>query len=120
MSQVRLPRVMKFNTVAVVVRDEKKALKWYNEKLGFRVLTKYPHWVTVAPTGSSVRIHLCPDSRPEKGNTGFTFGAKGVAKLEKALAKKGVKITQKTTKEEWGTYFMFADPDGNTFWVFED
>jgi len=31
-----------------------------------------------------------------------------------------VKITSPTAKEEWGTYFMFADPDGNEFWVFED
>ena len=120
MREVDIHRTMKFNSVAVVVRDEKKAMKFYHDKLGFRVVTKWPHWVTVAPRGSSVRVHLCPDSRPEKGNTGFSFGAKGVAKLEKSLARKGVKITQPTTKEEWGTYFMFADPDGNEFFVFED
>ena len=114
------PRHMKFNTVAVVVRDEKKAMKFYHDKLGFRVTTKWEHWVTVTPPGSSVRIHLCPDSRPEKGNTGFSFGVKGVEKLEKSFRKKGVKITEPVTKEEWGTYFMFADPDGNEFYVFED
>ena len=42
------------------------------------------------------------------------------AKTEQEYRKKGVKITSPTSKEEWGTYFMFADPDGNTFWVFED
>ncbi len=111
---------MKLNTIAVVVRDEKKATKWYHEKLGFRVVTEYPHWVTVSAPGSGVAIHLCPDSRPEKGNTGFSFGAKGVGRLEKSLAKKGVRITSPTKKEDWGTYFMFSDPDGNEFFVFED
>lgn len=120
MSHEHVARAMKFSSVAVVVRDEKKAMKFYHDKLGFRVVTKWAHWVTVSPPGSSVRIHLCPDSRPEKGNTGFSFGAKGVERLVKSLAKKGVKITQPVTKEEWGTYFMFADPDGNEFYVFED
>ena len=31
------PRHMKFNTVAVVVRDEKKAMKFYHDKLGLQI-----------------------------------------------------------------------------------
>ncbi len=111
--------MLKLSTLAVVVRDEKKAAKWYHDKLGMRVVTRYPHWHTVATKGSSVRIHLCPDSRPEKGNTGISFAVADCAREEKALRKKGVRITVPTTKEEWGTYFMFADPDGNEFFAFE-
>src|SRR5438128_12665360 len=59
--------MLKFETVAVVVRNEKKATKFWKDKVGFRVVTSFPHWVTVAPRGSNVRLHLCPDSRPEKG-----------------------------------------------------
>src|SRR2546425_6981371 len=104
-------RMMKLSTIAVVVRNEKKAAKFYHDKLGLRIVTRWPHWITVASRGSTVRLHLCPDSKPEKGNTGISFNAKDVAKREKELRKKGVKITVPTTKEEWGTYFMFADPD---------
>jgi len=111
--------MLTLNTLAVVVRDEKKAAKWYKEKLGFTVVDRYPHWHTVRPRGSSVKIHLCPDSPPERGNTGFAFGTKSCARDEAALRRKGVKITTPTTKEDWGTYFTFADPDGNEFWVFE-
>src|SRR5213594_1645963 len=89
--------MLKFATVAVVVRDEKKATKFWKDKVGFRVVTSWPHWVTVAPRGSNVHLHLCPDSRPEKGNTGYMF----------------------SKKEEWGTIFWFADPDGNEFQVIE-
>ena len=117
----RLPAAMlEFGTVAVVVKDEKKAVKWYTEKLGFRHVDKYPHWHTVSPRGSSVRIHLCPDSKPERGNTGFMFVTKDIEREVAALKKKGVKITMPITKESYGTMAMFADPDGNEHWIFEE
>jgi len=112
--------MLRLNTMAVVVRDEKKAAKWYQQKLGMKVQDRFPHWHTVVAKGSKVRLHLCPDSKPEKGNTGIAFAADDAAREEKALRKKGVRITVPTTKEDGGTYFMFADPDGNEFWVFGD
>lgn len=112
--------MLKFETVAVVVRNDKRAAKWWKEKVGLRVVTSFPHWVTVAPRGSNVRLHLCPDSRPEKGNTGFMFSTKDAAKEEARLRKNGVKISRPVKKEEWGTTFRFLDPDGNEFQVIED
>ncbi len=111
--------MLKFETVAVVVRDEKKATRFWKDKVGLRVVTSWPHWVTVAPRGSNVRLHLCPDSRPEKGNTGYLFSTKDAKREEARLRKLGVKITKPTKKEEWGTIFWFADPDGNEFQVIE-
>ncbi|TLZ58275.1 MAG: hypothetical protein E6K15_01180 [Methanobacteriota archaeon] len=111
--------MLKFATVAVVVRNEKRAMKWWKEKLGFRVVTSFPHWITVAPRGANVHLHLCPDSRPEKGNTGFMFSTADAVKEEARLRKKGVKITHPVKKEDWGTIFWFADPDGNEFQVLE-
>ena len=119
MAERPLRRRMRLHTIAVVVRDDKKAARWWKEKLGFRVVTNYPGWATVAPRGANVHIHLCPDAPPEKGNTGISFMVKDVAKMEKSLRRKGVKITMPTTKEEWGTSMMFADPDGNEFWISE-
>jgi predicted enzyme related to lactoylglutathione lyase len=115
-----LSAMLEFATVAVVVKSEKRAVKWYTEKLGWRHVDKYPHWQTVSPRGSSVRIHLCPDSKPEKGNTGFMFTTKDIEKEVAALKKKGVKITMPIMKESYGTMAMFADPDGNEFWIFQD
>ena len=112
--------MLKFETVAVVVRDEKKATKFWKEKVGFRVVTSFPHWVTVAPRGANVRLHLCPDARPEKGNTGFLFSTKDAKQEEARLRKNGVKISQSVKKEEWGTTLRFLDPDGNEFQVIQD
>lgn len=111
---------MKFTSVALVVKDGKKSAQWYKEKLGFEIRDAQGHWITVAPKGSDLVIHLCEGDKLEPGNSGFAFQAKDVAKEEKALASKGVKITTPMRKESWGTYMQFADPDGNEFWLFEE
>src|SRR5437899_11747645 len=90
--------MLKFATVAVVVRDEKKATKFWKDKVGFRVVTSWPHWVTVAPRGANVHLHLCPDSRPEKGNTGYMFSTKDAKGEEARLRSKEVKITKPVKK----------------------
>jgi len=112
---------MRLNSVALVVSDAKKSAKWYQEKLGFEIRDKEGHWITVAPKGMDLVIHLCEKFYPlEPGNSGFSFHVKDVAKEQKALEAKGVKFTQSTKKEDWGTSAMFADPDGNEFWLIEE
>lgn len=112
--------MLRFNTVAVVVSDERKSTSWYQEKLGFKPVDKFPHWHTVEAPGASVKFHLCPDAPLEPGNSGIAFMTADCKKEEAVLRKKGVKVVETTTKADWGTYFTFADPDGNEFWVFEE
>lgn len=114
------PAMVQFTSVAVVVSDARKSAKWFQEKLGFEVRDQEGHWVTVAPKGSDLVIHLCEGDELEPGNTGFAFLSKDAAKDERALKEKGVKITSPLKKESWGTCMMFADPDGNEFWMFQE
>lgn len=113
-------RSMKFTSVAVVVKDGKKSAQWYKEKLGFEIRDAGGHWITVAPKESNVVLHLCEGEELEPGNTGFAFTVKDVAKEERNLAAKGVRFTMPTTKHPWGTEAMFADPDGNEFYLSEE
>jgi len=103
--------------VAVVVSDPQKAAEWYKEKLGFEIRDKEGHWVTVAPKGSDVILHLCEAKQLEPGNTGICFRVDNIDETYKEMSGKGVEFTVKPTKEEWGTYAMFKDPDGNEFWL---
>jgi len=103
--------------VAVVVSDANKSAEWYEEKLGFEVRDKQGHWVTVAPKGSNVVLHLCETKPLEQGNTGIAFDVDDLDKAYRELSAKGVEFTVKPTKEEWGSYAMFKDPDGNVFWL---
>ena len=103
--------------VAVVVSDANKSADWYKEKLGFEIRDKEGHWVTVAPKSSEVVLHLCESKPLEQGNTGIAFSVDDLDSVYKELSGKGVEFTVKPTKEEWGSYAMFKDPDGNEFWL---
>ncbi|GEM_PF-960979 len=109
-----------FGDVAVVVSDGKAAAKWWKEKLGFEVRDDEGHWITVAAPGSSTLLHLCANGTHEEGNTGIGFVVDDVAATEKAWATKGVRFTRPTTRSDWGTSAVFADPDGNEFTLSED
>lgn len=106
----------KIFSVAVVVSDGKKAAKWYKEKLGFEVSIENEHWITAWPKGSQCMIHLC-EGELEPGNTGIAFYTDDLKGAIAALKKKGVKFSKDYTKESWGEFAMFDDPDGNSFWL---
>jgi lactoylglutathione lyase len=111
--------IKKISSIAVVVRDEKKAANWYKSKLGFEIKSQMEHWVTVVPKGArGPELHLCKTKPAEKGNTGIAFSTDNLDKTYKELSKKGVKFTVKPKDEGWGPYAMFADLDGNVFWLF--
>jgi catechol 2,3-dioxygenase-like lactoylglutathione lyase family enzyme len=102
-------------SVAVVVSDAKKSAKWFEEKVGLRTSTE-GHWVLVWPAGASAKIHLC-EGKPDPGNTGVAFYVNNPYKVEEEMKAKGVKFTQDVKKEDWGVNGMFADPDGNEYWL---
>lgn len=110
---------MEFGSVAIVVSDGNKSAQWFKDKLGFEVRTSKGHWITVAPKGSKVVIHLCEGDTLEPGNSGFAFYAKDVKKEEEDLRRKGVEFTSPTKKEDWATNAVFRDPDGNEFWILQ-
>jgi catechol 2,3-dioxygenase-like lactoylglutathione lyase family enzyme len=112
--------MLKLSSMAVVVSDGKESARWYSEKLGLEVRDREGHWITVGSKDASVVIHLCEGDELEPGNTGIAFLSKDVTKEHKALEAKGVRFTRPVTKESWGTFAMFADPDGNEYWLYEE
>ena len=110
--------IKRISSSAVVVKDGKKAAKWYKDMLGFDVKEE-GHWITVKPKGSKggLVLHLCETKPLEKGNTGIAFLTDDLDKTYEDLAKKGVKFTKKPKDEGWGPYAMFSDLDGNVFWL---
>jgi uncharacterized glyoxalase superfamily protein PhnB len=112
--------IERIRSVAVVVSDEKKAMEWYRDRLGFEVQDEMEHWVVVAPRGSPTGIHLCKGEALEPGNCGILFYADDVDATCQELKRKGVEFTRELGKAEWDEnmkYAMFKDPDGNEFWL---
>jgi predicted enzyme related to lactoylglutathione lyase len=104
-------------SAAIVVSDSKKSARWFKQKLGFQTSIQ-GHWVTVWPRGSTARLHLC-EGKPERGNTGVAFYTTDIERDAKRMKAKGTKFTKEVTKQKWGTYAMFSDPDGNVYWLIE-
>jgi catechol 2,3-dioxygenase-like lactoylglutathione lyase family enzyme len=113
--------MLRLTTIAIVVSSAAKSAKWYQEKLGFEIREHQGHWITVAPKRENMAFHLCEGFYElEPGNTGISFASKDVKKEEATLRKLGVEFTTPTTKEDWATYAMFKDPDGNEFYILEE
>jgi catechol 2,3-dioxygenase-like lactoylglutathione lyase family enzyme len=105
-------------TAAVVVKDLKKAKKFYTAKLGLKTIDNFGHWVTVGQPKNGFRIHLCETSPADKGNTGIAFSVDATLDAAyKAFKKKGVKFSVPPTKQAWGIECRFLDLDGNEFWL---
>ena len=110
-----------FVSVAVVVSDSAKARDWYTSRLGLDVIDDMDHWVTVGRKGKPGKLHLCqpmegdPKKQLEPGNSGILLGLPGkdFDASCAALKARGVEFTTPPTKEEWGTYAVIRDLDGN-------
>ncbi len=108
--------------VAVKVKDQDEALRFYTERLGFEKrmdaeMGEGMRWLTVAPAGSATAIVLEKDDGSGKlGNfTGIILEADDIDAAHKELAGRGVHFTEQPIRHPWGGWAEFVDQDGNTF-----
>lgn len=120
--------ITKVSTITVVVRDQKEALKWYLEKLGFVKRTDAPmgedaRWITVAPEQQKeLEITLAhwkwygDGSKDQIGkNTTVVLQSTDCKKDYRQLKAKGVKFADPPTEEPWGVSAVFVDLYGNPY-----
>jgi catechol 2,3-dioxygenase-like lactoylglutathione lyase family enzyme len=114
----------RFMSVAVVVSDREKAVKWYTEKFGLERVADDGHWQTVGQKGKGATLHLCQVSEfdakapLEPGNTGIAFAVPGdFQKSCAALESRGVEFVSPPTKYDWGWGATVRDPDGNEIYL---
>jgi len=109
--------------VGVPVSDQQRALEFYTNVLGFRVITDQPfddnqRWIElgIGRSGSGISLFTPPGQENRIGTfTGISFLADDVKATHRELAAKGVKFIQEPQEADWGTAAVFADPDGNQF-----
>ena len=115
-------RGVKFASIPVT--DQNKALAFYTEKLGFKLMTDQPfndqqRWIELGIPGADTRIVLFKfDKGIQPGSMmNVTFWTDDVEGTARELKSKGVKFTKDPTKQPWGTFAIFEDVDGNSFVV---
>ena len=107
--------------VSIPTRDQYKALAFYTEKLGFKLVTDQPHddkqrWIEMRIGGSDTHFVLFTMDDSRIG--GFFNGALACDNVEKTyeeLKAQGVEFVTPPTKQPWGTFAIFKDLDGNQF-----
>jgi catechol 2,3-dioxygenase-like lactoylglutathione lyase family enzyme len=113
-------RGIKFASIPVT--DQDRALAFYTEKLGFRLLTDQPfndkqRWLELGIPGAESRVVLFRmDGGVQPGSMmNVTFWTDDVEGTYRELKGKGVEFAAEPTKQPWGTFAIFKDLDGNSF-----
>jgi len=113
-------RGVKFASIPVT--DQDRALAFYTEKLGLRLLTDQPfnekqRWIELGISATETRVVLFHfDNGLQPGTKmNITFWADDVEGTVRELESKGVEFVTKTQKADWGSAAIFRDVDGNTF-----
>ena len=107
----------------VPVSDSDRALAFYTEKLGFRIVTDSPfdgkqRWIELGIPRADTKLVLFTAPGQEKLIGGFmnvAFCAEDVEATAKEMKAKGVEFVQEPKKADWGTAAIFKDADGNRF-----
>jgi predicted enzyme related to lactoylglutathione lyase len=109
--------------LGVCVSDQDRAVKFYIEKLGFRIRTDQPfngkqRWIELQIPGAETGIVLfTPEGQEDRIGT-FVNTSIGCDNLERTyheLKAKGVEFSTPPTQQPWGKFAIFKDPDGNSF-----
>lgn len=111
--------------VSIPTRDQDRALEFWTERVGLRVLTDQPfddkqRWIELRIGSSETRLVLFTfdESGPQPGGTfNGAFASDNVEKTYAELSAKGVEFLEPPQKQPWGTFTSFKDPDGNTFLI---
>jgi len=115
--------IRKVNFVTIPVTDQDRALSFYTEKLGFKVMTDQPfgggqRWIELAIPGAETRVVLfTAEHHRDRVGTPWSgaFWCDDVVKTHADLVAVGVEFASAPKKEPWGSYATFKDPDGNEF-----
>lgn len=125
--------ILGIDTIAIVVSDRHKAIRWYRDVLGLEIAFIGPpksnpdpsvqgtpdaagHWIELGPRAPRTRAHLCQYGETEPGPTGITFLTDDILAEYERMEAKGVRFTNPPEKMDWGEWIAeFEDPDGNVF-----
>ena len=109
--------------VSIPTSDQDRALKFWTEVVGCRVLTDQPfddtqRWIELRIGSSDTKIVLFMfgEQGPKPGTLfNGALACSNVEQTYQELVARGVDFVTAPRKEPWGTFALFKDPDGNQF-----
>ena len=113
--------IKRIKFLGIPVRDQDRALRFYTEKLGFRILTDQEfsdkqRWIELSIPGAETGIVLfTPEGQEDRIGT-FVNTSWEVDNIDKAhgeLTARGVDFAEPPQKQPWGTFAILKDSEGN-------
>jgi predicted enzyme related to lactoylglutathione lyase len=109
--------------VSVPTHDQDRALAFYTEKLGFRLITDQPfgagqRWIELGIGHSETRFVLfTPPGEEEKVGCRFNgaLACDDVEATYRQLSERGVTFEAPPTCQPWGMFAVMRDSEGNRF-----
>lgn len=113
--------IRRIKFLGIPVRDQDRALRFYTEKLGFRILTDQEfsdsqRWIELSIPGAETGVVLFTPKGHEDRIGTFVNTSWAVDNVEKAydeLAGRGVEFAEPPQKQPWGTFAIMKDSEGN-------
>jgi catechol 2,3-dioxygenase-like lactoylglutathione lyase family enzyme len=107
--------------VSIPVADQDRALAFYTEVLGFRLLTDQPfsekqRWLELGIPGADTRVVLFQfgDRLQPGGPLNLALWSDDVEATARELKAKGVEFVLEPKRMPYGTTSIFKDVDGNS------
>lgn len=109
--------------ITIPTHDQARAVTFWTERVGFRVLTDQPfndkqRWIELRVGSSDTRIVLFVfDEQGLKPGMMFNgaLACDNVEQTYQELLAKGVEFVTPPTKQPWGMFAVFKDLDDNQF-----
>ncbi len=113
--------IRRIKFLGIPVRDQERALRFYTEKLEFRILTDQEfsptqRWIELSIPGADTGIVLfTPEGQEDRIGT-FVNTSWEVDNLERThdeLLARGVDFLKPPQKQPWGSFAIMRDSEGN-------
>lgn len=113
--------IKRIKFLGIAVRDQERALAFYTEKLGFRVLTDQEfsptqRWIELQIPGADTGVVLfTPEGHEDRIGTFVhtSWEVDNMDKTYKELSERGVEFNGPPQKQPWGTFVIMKDSEGN-------
>ena len=113
-------------SVGIYVGDQDRAKEFFTGTLGFELVQDTPmgegpgaaRWIEVAPPDRNVILVLfTPEGDEDRVGTfsNVLFECDDIQTTHTQLAARGVEFTEEPSRQFWGWWAVFKDPDGNTY-----
>lgn len=113
--------IKRIKFLGITVRDQDRALRFYTEKLGFRIMTDQDfsptqRWIELSIPGAETGVVLfTPEGQEDRIGTfvNTSWEVDSIDKTYEELLSRGVEFTGPPQKQPWGTFAIMKDSEGN-------